>query len=925
MKKNKKTIIFPITFVSLLFGFLAFNSQTSTSIEAKAESITYTSIKADLSQFKALATTSNSSFKVEEETLKVVGDWDSGFAGTNQFDTLSSSYYLKTHCYNAEQGDVDDGVVGFNIYYDNSTNLNFYLHWLKGNWEGSIAESVFLAHVDGKDRDIYQYAKLPDGDFEDNSGPFLDCWTDFGGWTTGPDRDSGKTVNMRTSGSTILLNKGFDMTLYVDRTTYKGRLVDIFQIQVDAFALDGITPKTFFTPKFAFDIFTCPKGVESEAKYAHIKPQIGFWNFNVGEVTYSNIEFGTAKVDETITSNFTIAGGDPIKAEIDNVNETISLENTNFNSSFYLANNVNLTSPRSDFQAHFEGNIDNKKDASVGYVFYYDASNFVTLYFSWDGSLNTVDGMHVAVTLNGETKNVYKGARNPWDDSNVDSKGTGYTTISEFKDLWSDYSGFVTDAEFPCGEDKNINNFRSQAYITLKSGFDMGVSRQRTVFLSRTIDEYQMYITAKGTDNIVHTWYTPLWCMDAFTYPNGASDKSTLFDALPQIGFYTNNADEVTITNLKFNGSTVQPKDPTKLVFGTRTEGDWSFTGSDYGNNWSFTDNTLSESWDDLDADTHLGEVTSFKKNENANFYMSGKLSFSSSVGAYSSIGIYPYYLDEYNYLFINVIKKEEGNQLQIYGLLDGKALGGVAYLVDTSLSNGIDDGLLIEVGLTDNTFDCYIGESIRPSYSFSFERQSFKDRKLTDAKSGFNFYNASGEIKELNIGANERINPATPNESDIPTIYQYGSQSSTGFVGYDYTLPTFVAFNCLNEAIDVVITISKEDGTLVKTLDKDVYTFSVEEEGTYVVKVNASDEWGHSATELSYKINFTKYTSPNENTSKDILWQTVVVISIFSFILLMTIFCGVLLMIKNKKEALRAVELNRKNHEKHLFDDEDE
>lgn len=915
-------------FVSSL-SLLGSSSDVEVNAEEAAAS-SYTKAKADVNQFKETLKDARfaTGFKIDEESEAITtsGAWESHFVSTNQFDTTTGSYYLKTHVHGTME-DYSDGLVGFNVYYDNINFLNFYLHWTTdevAGLKGSVAEAVFLVHVDGKYDQAYESAVLPDGDFELRS-TFTDCWTDFGGWMVGTGRDNCVEKNLRALGSTILVTKGFDMTVYVDRTTYEDRLVDVIQMRVDAFAGDGVTPTSYFTPKYAVDAFTCPKG-NGESSLAQIKPQIGFWNNAMGEVTYSSIEFGHKPYEKQSTITFKTACGEPTKAVIDNDAYTIAYENNNFNSGFYLPEDVTLTSPRSDFKTHVEGNLEDVKDAAVGYVFFYDEKNYLILFLEWNGTAGTIDGLHVLVTLNGISENVYQGARNPFD--------TSFGDIALFKSMWSDYGGFVTDCEYPCGYDDNFNKFRDESAITLKTGFDMGVIRHRAVYLSRIVDEYQMYITAEGKDGITHTWYTPLWCMDAFTYPKGGTEASTLKDVIPTVGLYAYKAGEIAFSDLRFNGGTLIPKDMSKLEFGSRAEGGWTFSGSDKGRNWTLDEgeNTLVEVWDEreLPADSHKYEVNSFKSNGRPSPYMSATFVLSETISKTNYIGIYPYYKDLNNYLFAYFEIEVDGEQKQatfnVSGKLDGTDLGGVASLLRAPVSyDDLCQGIFLEIGIDGNNVDFYFKQGLRPTYSFTFDKQKFGSRDLTSASSGFGFYNASGSIVNFNLSSSTRTNPYTPSEDDVPIIYMFGTKSTSGYAGHSFTLPTFVAFNFLHEAIDVSVSIYKDDGTLAQTLDKDVFVFTVKEAGTYTVKVDAIDEWGHSAEQINYEIAFSTYITPSINEPKTVLWQTVVVLSFFGGILLITAFCAAVLIRKNRKEALRAAELNRKNQQKNACDSEDE
>ncbi len=914
MKAFRRISLAALSSFAIILSSFAF-SQASSSVGTRAEGEedpSYTVVKADVSQFRSTNGGASCTIDEENETVSTTGGWESGFLSTNQFDTMTGSYYLKAHVSGTIE-DSPDSASGFNLYFNNENFLNFYLHWMSGNWTGSIASAVFLVHVDGQYQNAYESAILPNGVFQ-LRGNFTDCWTDYGGWTVGEDRDGGASVNLRTEGSVILLKKGFDITLYVDRTTYRERLVDVMQLRVDAYAGDGTTPMSFFTPKYAVDAYTCPKGVESP--YAQTKPLIGFWNYNAGNVTYSNIEFGHKPYEKQSTATFSSVGMDPKKAQVRNDDNSIAYENENFNTGFYLADNVTLPSPRADFRAHAKGSIGDVAKATIGYSFYYDPKNYLLLFLQWDGTSGTVDGFHVLATVDGETKNVYQGARNPWD---------AFATISEFKDMWSDHDGFITDCEVPCGIDDNFNHFRSESAITLETGFDVGVIRSRSVFRSKTVDNYQMYVVAEGKDGKTHTWYTPLWCMDAFTYPNGREEASPWIDKTPTLGLYSYQAGEIAFTDLRLNGASLLPKNISTLEFGSREENGWTMSGSNLGGNWALTENALSESWDELPKDSHRGEVNSLKSNEIASSYMSATFVLSRSFSEESYVGAYPYYVDEDNYLLAYFSQSGGEAAFCVSGKLRGEDLGGVSSLLRAPCGEDLSQGVLLEIGVEGNRVDFYLGQTPKPTYSFAFEKQKFGERALSGASAGFTFYNASGSIKDFALGSDVRIHPYAPTENDVPKIYAFGTKSTSGYVGHSFTLPTYVAFNYLHEAVDVEISICKEDGALVQTLEKGVYEFTVDEAGTYIVKVNATDEWGHSAEQIAYKVNFVKYLGPGESEPKEVLWQTIVVLCFFGGILLITAFCGVVLARKNKKEALKAAELNRKNHERNLRDLEDE
>ncbi|MCR4561843.1 MAG: hypothetical protein K5694_01360 [Bacilli bacterium] len=923
MKNKTKIYAVFASLVGVLTGIFAGIATSRHSIPTLAEEESYVIEETDVSKFKTLLKTSDDShlyIDEEKHTLTANGGWDSCFSGTNQFDTLSSSYYLKAHCYNENQGDSEDGIVGFNIYYDNITNLNFYLHWMSGNWMGSIAEAVFLGHVNGVADQGYSSAILPDGDYITRS-VFTDVWTDFGGWTYGEDRHNGIPLNLRIAGSVIMLNKGFDMTLYVDRTIYKDRLVDVMQIQVDAFMGDGVTPRSYYTPKYAVDAFTCPLGVES--KFAHIKPQIGFWNNNVGDITYSEIEFGHLKEDTPSFYKFKQFGQTPLVLKNGDDGSVKIASDSIDEPSFYIDQSIDYDEYRNDLSANLKSDDELADGSRVGFVSYYDEDNYVLTYLTRDSTIDTIDYFNVFAKVGGQSESVYQGAINPWADPTITPSSPGYVTAEETTSIESKNGGFVTDAETPCGVEGNFNKFQDETKISLSTGFNLSISRVRMKFLEREIDQYQLAITALDNNGVTRTWYTPAWCMDAFTYPNGSSNQSLLHDVVPQMGIYVYGGEEVTFSNFAYNRNPFKVRDDAYINFGSHEENGWILSGSDLGANWTLGEDYLLEDWSVFQENTYKYQVNALTSNESNDFFMSSVVSFLSTYGDESYAAIYPYYLNDNNFLAVYLAEDDNGSFLKINGVLQGILLGGEQYPLNVPVD--FSNGLYLEIGINGDTLDLYIGEAIRPSYSLSFTRDEFAKRKIEGSKVGFGFYNASGAVQNVILNGGERNPKHIPQVTTSPKLFESGIRRSVGYVGIPFDLPHFSALNALNETIDVKIAISNSAGVIVKEFINESEPVAFTSEGIYEIKVTATDEWGLSASPITYQVNVMKFVPAGTVIEDPILWQTIVVISIFSFILLITVACAVLLFLKNKKEARRAAELNQKNREKNNMDREDD
>ena len=906
-----KFVLIPLT-LSLIPAFCGGISQKAAFVKAEEPEEIVTQI-ADVSKFSLYFDanhTTTYSIDTVNQSMTTNGAWDSAFLSTMQFETSATSYSLKAHI-NSENGTSNDGLIGFNLYFNNDNYVNFYLSFKSGMVADSIAEAVFLCHINGGHNGVYQYAKVPGGFI--TATTFTDIWSDFGGWGVGQDRDHFTQINMRgnsyVDGASAA---GFDMTLYVDRITYNGRLVDQLQYQIDAFEHDKVTPATYYSPKYVIDAITNPKGA-GERVYAYLQPTIGFLNYNMGNVTYSNIVFKHNKVSHTLKSQFKVTGTQPTTFIVNGATNSIKYNNSNFGTGFISGMNFDTSLPYVNLSADIAGTSNDVNDTSIGYGLYYNDNNYLIVYFRWSG-VGTIDGLHILVTRNGQTQSVTQTARIPWESS--------YATADEFIDQWSDHSGFITDREVPCGIDDNFNHFRSESRVTIASGFRLGMTKIRTNYLGRLVDVYQLSAKAIGTDSKEHIWYSPSVCIDAFTYPNGATEPSELIDVAPRLGFYAYDVGEVTLSNIKFNGDSVKPFDPSQVVFGTREEAGWYLTGSDTGANWTYSSTKFEETWEELEVGAHRNEVTALTSNSDKDFYFGAELLITEFYGAESYIGIIPYYLDNNNYLYVFLSKVNSRESLIISGKLNGAILGGVENVLDKELDGALEEIKKLEIGLNGNQLNVYFDEAIKPTATFVFERDDFEDRTVTDSRIGFVFFNASGEIDNYQKSS-ERIYPVVPQETDIPTIYENGTRTTFGYRNKKIALPIYSALNVLGEAVDVVVKVYDPNGTEVELNNN---TFIPDFIGEYRVSVSAKDEWDHENS-FEYTINITKYTDPLTPIPKERLWQTTFVLVFFGGVLALTIGLAVLLMKKNKKEAELSEMLNKKQHEKNqkeLVDEEE-
>ncbi len=583
---------------------------------------------------------------------------DTGFAVTDQFDTRAGNYSLKVSV-NADSTwatpkDSTELTTGFVIYYNDANFITFYLKWNKDSIN-SIQEAAIWNRV-ASDGSNYNWALEPNGSFAGpNQWGFVDVFSDNSSvWFD----ENDKGVNLRTS-STILCDKGFDMTLNVERTTYKERVVDVLQIQIDALTNDGETKASFHTGKYAIDAMTNPKG-SGASEYLDQKPQIGFTQTCMEDYTvkYSNIVF-TNKSTESVSTEISKYGAAPEIATIDSTNNTIAYSNKNFASGFLMADLNISSSDTVDLEATVSGTCEDKNDTQLGFVYYFDDNNYAIIYLQWNNTTNTIAGGSCLIKVNGTDQNASGIALKPdWytlDGGLVEYSSTdelnGFCTLKSFYTFWTDYGGWMVDSPEPNGIYQNFNDnnkIRSATAITIKSGFTFGLQRVRTTYLERVCDAFQLRFSAKDTSGVLHNWYSPVICSDAYTAPKGGG-TSELINASPKIGFYTYNTDEISLSNFKCNGKEMKVSE-------------YVYTAERYATNFmnkteticttsSDKENDLKGVWQELEND-----YTNNLSNEQKTILKESKTSSSSSSIIEKAMDRYDFIVSHYKSLnnFIN-------------------------------------------------------------------------------------------------------------------------------------------------------------------------------------------------------------------------------------------------------------------------------
>ena len=472
-------------------------------------------------------------------SISYKGAWDSNFAVTDQFDTRAGNYSLKTHVEDSTWTSTSDMGTGFCIYYNDNNYITFVLKWTGSN---TLTDAYFLNRVNGLTENVYASALLPDGEFI-TRGTF----TSITGWS----KEDGSVVTLKDN-STIAVSVGFDMTLYVERTNYKDRVVDVIYIQLDAYEEDSTTPLTLYSPKYAIDAMSAPLGVTSSILYR--KPQIGFMNYNMDNaITYSDVEFNNLCTD-SINTKITRMGDKPEVGYIDEDNNTLIYNNNNFFTSFLTTDLATSINGSFDIEAKVNGNRNNEADTQLGFVYYFDESNYATFYLKWDGNLNTIYELVGLVKVDGKTNNVTYMAIDPWEKELTNSNSCFNGTFIE---AYTNTSGWISDSNEAMYQYDNFNKFHSQSTLTISDGFTFGLQRIRTNYASKEVDSFQIRVSAYGSDNIYHNWYSPIICIDAFTYPCGDENASSYISKAPSIGFYAYNTNQITLSDIKYNGKEV--------------------------------------------------------------------------------------------------------------------------------------------------------------------------------------------------------------------------------------------------------------------------------------------------------------------------------------------------------------------------------
>ena len=478
-----------------------------------------------------------------ENGFKYKGAWDSNFAVTDQFDTRAGNYSLKAHVSSTDWVISNEMYTGFNVYYNSDNYITFYLKWNNGECSQSITEAVFLnktngvTHNDGPN--AYQTAILPNGDFTTASNGFTDVWSDGVNWKD----TNGNGINLRTS-STILVNKGFDMTLHVNRTTYKERLVDVMQIQIDGYDYAGTNALTVFTPEIAVDAATNPHG-NGVIATADKKPQIGFMQSGMDAytVSYTDIVFtnkNTATEDITITRF-----SSPTTGIVDEESDTITYKNSESTTNFMLSNITTPASEAVDFEATVSGTQGAIGESHLGFVYYFNETNFAVIYLRWL-DVQTIAAANVWILKDDESNNITQIAN-----TNNSDTLTDLNNAYGIYDNWTDYGHWTLDSY----DKETINcNLRDVSTISVSSGLTFGFHKSRTTYNDRLVDLIQIRATAKDNNNILRTYYSASIAFDAFTYPKGVTETSEFINSDAKVGFYTYNNDTVTLSNVKHNG-----------------------------------------------------------------------------------------------------------------------------------------------------------------------------------------------------------------------------------------------------------------------------------------------------------------------------------------------------------------------------------
>ncbi|MCR4561849.1 MAG: hypothetical protein K5694_01390 [Bacilli bacterium] len=455
----------------------------------------------DYDSFRLMGT--SGSFTPDSANKKITysGSWADNYLVTDQFDTRAGDYSFKTHVSRSDwtAPTSGDNGIGFVLYVNNDNYVDFFLKWTNV-CSNSIAEAVFKVRSRGEDGN-YASALLPSGAYA-GRGEYVDVWSDGSNWGTSVD---GANINLRT-GSTITPALGFDMTLHVNRVTYADRLADVIYLQIDGYALDGTTPLTVYSPRYAVDCLTNPEGEDSAI--AERKYQLGFNGYSNDSTELSDIVF-TDK--NTVTEDVEITRYGTVPTSYSVADNKITVDNDNFCDSFMMTDLAYAATDSFDIEVAVSGTGDNTEDNSAGFTYYFDDENYFTFYFKWDGTLATVAVASLLPKVDG--------------------------TDGAFIDRWTD-NGYTKDSEEYLYN--NVNTIRSETELTIASGFKMGLKKVR----EDSADVFRIRITGADTTGVIHTWYAPELSIDSYVSLSGN----------PKIGLYAYNAGPVTFSNMKVDG-----------------------------------------------------------------------------------------------------------------------------------------------------------------------------------------------------------------------------------------------------------------------------------------------------------------------------------------------------------------------------------
>ena len=529
--KKRNIFIVATSFLSAMA--LSFGLGLEVKGESKASPVHAEEVSAtDYSRFR-LRKGSDGSIVAGADKITYTGAWDSNFCVTDQFNTYSTDYSLKAHLYSATST-----RLGFVIYQDADNYITFYLEWGSNNAPDAAS---FSCHVNGAWENVYDSSKQ--GGAYTTRGTWETIWTDGGGWSETQD---GANVNLRTDAK-ILLSIGFDVTLHVVRKVHLGRLADVITMKIDAFAADGVTPKTFYSPSYALDALTNPKGA-GEVKFASMNPQIGFYSDKAGN-EISEIEFTDHAAKDHAAKLETIGDAE---MEIDLLNNAVDYRSTAEYSGFAAAYGL-PTSSTEKFVVSADVSsltVGDTGGMEIGFTYFLDFSNYMYIYFYWNGALGGPEAFRMGGFAKGQVAGEAQYARDPWD---------SYKDQVLPMNVWSDFEGFVTDSTYPCGTDSNWNLARDEYDSVIPtSGINVALYRARRTYSNRLVDTFTLRLTGNGKDGKVHNWYSPIIAYDGYTYPKGGAEASSVINTAPLVGLYAAGVgSSLTFSNMRFNGGEV--------------------------------------------------------------------------------------------------------------------------------------------------------------------------------------------------------------------------------------------------------------------------------------------------------------------------------------------------------------------------------